>query len=641
MTLFIYLGGPAGNQGTFGQLGASNPNFPSDADHTATIGQNGEVSGGLLRATSSVPLTAPRRLILPLIEGMVFDVFNDTTGGQTINVGGSSGASVPVPIGQTIRCACSDGANYTSESGTAPAALVPTELVYGGGGGGVAQDAGLTRTIGATNVLTSDLVTISNPGGSALIASAAPLTIQPTSDGGSVTIQSADGVVGDGGQITLTAGNATVADNNGGVISVTSGNGIGAGVGGDLNLIAGSADQTAGTGSGGNFNFTAGSGGINAGPGGLVNITGGSTPSGTDIGGSINLTGGDMGSFIGSQVIIHGAVPFTAAFILTDEWQVTRGGTSGGNLELSASQPYQTTGPGGYILLTAGNGGTSSMGGTIEVFGGDSVTPNVSGNVTITGGGSGFSVSQTDCGSVFLDGGSASAGNVNGGSANIAGGNGAGTGIAGVVSIVGGNAGNATGPGADGGEVTIVGGRGNNAGLGGPVLISGGIHSGFGASKGGSVTIIGGFSTANNAFAGGDVTLAGGPGDNGAGGNVFITGGSPIHGEWPGGSITVQSGSAVGVNSPGGDIPVTAGNGSGTGTGGTISFTTGNSPSGNAGNFAIAFGTGGAANGLLLLTGATTAATASAGADILPATPAGFWTVNINGTVQKIPFYNN
>lgn len=36
-----------------------------------------------------------------------------------------------------------------------------------------------------------------------------------------------------------------------------------------------------------------------------------------------------------------------------------------------------------------------------------------------------------------------------------------------------------------------------------------------------------------------------------------------------------------------------------------------------------------------------TATTATAGAQTLPANPAGFWVINVNGTTQKIPYYNN
>lgn len=132
MSGFIYLGGPIGNQGSFSPTGYSNAVFPADADHTATLA---EFSGALVNVTGTISLT--RKLIMPLVQGMEWDIVNSTTGGQSISVGGSSGTTVTVASGTTARVACADGANYIS-------------IASGGGGGGATGPAGPTGPAGAT-----------------------------------------------------------------------------------------------------------------------------------------------------------------------------------------------------------------------------------------------------------------------------------------------------------------------------------------------------------------------------------------------------------------------------------------------------------------------------------------------------------
>jgi len=112
---FIYFAGPVGDQGTFAVLGSSTCNFSSDADHTCS---QAEYAGGSINATSTGSLTATRKMILPLNPGEAKDVFNATTGGQSITVGGSTGTpTTAIPNGTQARVVTPDGVNYYAISG--------------------------------------------------------------------------------------------------------------------------------------------------------------------------------------------------------------------------------------------------------------------------------------------------------------------------------------------------------------------------------------------------------------------------------------------------------------------------------------------------------------------------------------------
>lgn len=152
---FIFLSAPLGDQGTFAVLGSSTANFGSDADHTAT---SAEYAGGSINATSTGSLTATRKLILPLNAGEAKDVFNGTTGGQSITVGGATGsATSAIANGNQARVVTPDGVNYYAISGGAPGLTpVGTGFVVGGG-------SSLTyRTIAWSDVASS-MAAISGP----------------------------------------------------------------------------------------------------------------------------------------------------------------------------------------------------------------------------------------------------------------------------------------------------------------------------------------------------------------------------------------------------------------------------------------------------------------------------------------------
>lgn len=93
--------------------GRSNPNFLSDADLTITIANGADSTGRYftLNCTSAVPLTATRNLICPLNAGKTYIVINNTTGGQSIVVKGSSGTGATIPNGLS-SIVTTDGVNY-------------------------------------------------------------------------------------------------------------------------------------------------------------------------------------------------------------------------------------------------------------------------------------------------------------------------------------------------------------------------------------------------------------------------------------------------------------------------------------------------------------------------------------------------
>jgi hypothetical protein len=115
----LLLGAPIGTTAgwVLGQLAVV---FPSDADLTLTTsGTTPQSTNNALQATSSVPLTDTRQLIVPLSFGQPYTVQNNTTGGQSILVIGPTGTGVLVPPGETVLVVC-DGTNYDPVLGGVP-----------------------------------------------------------------------------------------------------------------------------------------------------------------------------------------------------------------------------------------------------------------------------------------------------------------------------------------------------------------------------------------------------------------------------------------------------------------------------------------------------------------------------------------
>lgn len=109
----INLSGSISTTGT-SILGATSVVFATDANHTLSVA---EYTNNFLAVTSGVALTATRNLIAPLVQGQSFVIQNNTTGGQSIQVIGSSGVGVTIGPGLTVSVVC-DGTNYLPVSGS-------------------------------------------------------------------------------------------------------------------------------------------------------------------------------------------------------------------------------------------------------------------------------------------------------------------------------------------------------------------------------------------------------------------------------------------------------------------------------------------------------------------------------------------
>ena len=106
----LLLGTPVGT--TAGApLGGASIVYPADADYTLTTsGAQPESTRQFLQVTSTPPLTATRKLVVPLNDGQPWIVQNSTTGGQSILVIGPSGTGVVVLNGAIASVVC-DGTN--------------------------------------------------------------------------------------------------------------------------------------------------------------------------------------------------------------------------------------------------------------------------------------------------------------------------------------------------------------------------------------------------------------------------------------------------------------------------------------------------------------------------------------------------
>lgn len=227
-----------------------------------------------------------------------------------------------------------------------------TQIQYNGNGA-FAASAGLTWT-DSTSVLSIGQST----GGT---ITAFP-NITTTSVGASLTISSASG-----GSVS----------GNGGALSILAGNGVGStnGGGGALLLQAGSGSTLHGAGS----NVTGGTATLAAGNGGTSGL-----PSATSIGGGLNLAAG-TGESQGGSVVCNagsataggggGSISFTSG--------QGAGTGSGGNLSFS-SGGAATTGNGGTFSVATGNAGgaAASTSGPITFITGSGGTSGNSGSIT-------------------------------------------------------------------------------------------------------------------------------------------------------------------------------------------------------------------------------------------------------------------
>ena len=105
----VSIGGSIGVTGGASLQGQLSLVSMTDADYTLVPVQWWV---GTLVVPSSVTLSATRKVVVPLNKGQQYIVTNNSTGGQSIVIGGATGLGVTVINGQTVVVDCVDGANY-------------------------------------------------------------------------------------------------------------------------------------------------------------------------------------------------------------------------------------------------------------------------------------------------------------------------------------------------------------------------------------------------------------------------------------------------------------------------------------------------------------------------------------------------
>lgn len=99
---------------TVPNLGYSAFAIPTDANFTPSSSQ---YNANELAVTSSVSLTATRNLVLPLTQGGQWIIYNNTTGGQSIQAIGTSGTGFSITDGYSALV-WTDGTNFYGVSGS-------------------------------------------------------------------------------------------------------------------------------------------------------------------------------------------------------------------------------------------------------------------------------------------------------------------------------------------------------------------------------------------------------------------------------------------------------------------------------------------------------------------------------------------
>lgn len=317
-------------------------------------------------------------------------------------------------------------------------------------------------------------------------------------DAGDLSLLSGDAVLdtgGDGGTITLLAGNGTTA--------------------GEINITAGNAqDELQPFTSGGAVNITGGASNSSLGFGGPVNITGGGTVA-SQGGGSVNLTAAP-GSLQGGDINLYsGQGPTSGNVYIYGASKIENSGDLGGSINLTAGNSNDT---GGNILLTSGTS-VAGAGGSIGLVASTGSTSN--GGIALSVDGAVYAVADdASYGPALIraeTNGSASPFVIKGAS-----GNGAFT-PGGTVSIYGGEV-DDTDSFQTGGGINLYAGNGNTSA----------------GSEGGSIELKAGSSTG---ISGGDVTIQSGEVTNfgPTGGDIILKIGGSTDGNATNGSLKIQS----------------------------------------------------------------------------------------------------
>jgi hypothetical protein len=138
-----------------------------NADYTLTSfnGVSDEARNAVLVATGTN--SAIRQIICPLVEKL-YVIFNNTTGGFAITIGGATGSIITIPNGTTAQVYC-DGTNFfSSQTGSAGNFNINGNLVVGGtttltGATGITGALGVTGALSGTTGVFSGAISSVSP----------------------------------------------------------------------------------------------------------------------------------------------------------------------------------------------------------------------------------------------------------------------------------------------------------------------------------------------------------------------------------------------------------------------------------------------------------------------------------------------
>lgn len=389
-----------------------------------------------------------------------------------------------------------------------------------------------------------------------------------TENMGLPTLTFPSGAITDNGGNLIVIGNDD-GDANGAVLEVQSGNGS---AGGTVAILGGEwtdgaegarLDLTGGNeaGEGGPLSMSAGDGDATAGAGGTITVTSGSATSASDVGGDITIQSGDgTGGEGGGNIFINAGndQDQDGASIELQGGEVGSGEGPTGNLLIKGGNSTAVGLPGGGVIILGGEISTGHVDGPVSIGGGyielmSSTAP---------------LASDDDGGTIRIITGVGD-GTGAGGELIIESGEGGATGAGGLLTITGGAGGATSG---DGGELQIVAGSAQDGnGSGGALNLASGDGDATGNGEGGEVVIRVGQSYGSGV--GSDFSAyAGSSAGSGNGGNLLWSAGGGGSTGGNGGYVEFDGGSAAGGNGNGGDVVFAAGAKNGAGTPGKFKF---------------------------------------------------------------------
>lgn len=141
----IPLGGSIGVPGSAPTLCAAAVAMSSDANYTLAPNQ---YACNSLYVTSSVSLTATRNIVAPLNYGQQFTITNATTGGQSVQVIGATGAGVAVANGATMVVTSPNGTGYVAGGAAVNVTPAPQYQLF------AQPNSGTQAAVAGTNITT-------------------------------------------------------------------------------------------------------------------------------------------------------------------------------------------------------------------------------------------------------------------------------------------------------------------------------------------------------------------------------------------------------------------------------------------------------------------------------------------------------